>query len=537
MLNEVARLQIRPIFLEAARLPRVHFYTSSTDKFLQARLIFDQAGLILRHFRGHTEPYEEDYSLTKEDLLQFAVDQVKESTNDRHSLFFVEDTSLRIEALSAENTDFPGLQVKEWFQRTSFESLEHEISKNGGNREATVKSDIALYVPGLPQAIFFHGETRGAVAPSPSEVSTSVRYPWLSNQTFNGWFIPEGASRRLSEMDFETSVQYDFRIKALTKLVDRLEENVAIQEARQERKIQASVVETPKQVSLFETETIPVFVVIGATCAGKTTFAENAYFHSDFRQVEASSVMRFLNSSAKTNLGSDALEAAVRTFEEKGEDVVARTIVKYFGQEGDRGIVVTGFRHIPELLRFLTHWPNMKVVYVEADERIRFERHLVRGRYHDAQTLEEFRKLSDDQSSLGLIENARQLADVVILNEDTEAAFKDSVVTVLENRQNSNVTRLSKFRARTTSKIYRILTVLRDKTITTSREISDELSRRGDHMETRNVNWVLSQAPTLADRYENPGEQINYQITDAGRYFIRYIDERVKSELDEESGP
>src|SRR5438876_562490 len=129
-------------FLQGDRQLEVHFYTSNLAKFLQARLLFERAGLLLRHFRAHTEPYAENYELGKEELLRRAINEVAQRVAGK-PLFFVEDTSLRIEALSNGKEDHPGLRVKEWFQQTSFEALDKELLSRGSDRRATVKSDIA----------------------------------------------------------------------------------------------------------------------------------------------------------------------------------------------------------------------------------------------------------------------------------------------------------------------------------------------------------------------------------------------------------
>src|ERR1700738_2469552 len=123
------------------RLLSVYFYTSNTDKLLQARLIFARNGYQLRNFTISREPYDEDYSLPTEEMLSKALHQISARYNVR-SIFFVEDTSLRIEALS-DDVDFPGLQVKEWFSSTSFAEVDRQISLRGGNRSAVVRSDIA----------------------------------------------------------------------------------------------------------------------------------------------------------------------------------------------------------------------------------------------------------------------------------------------------------------------------------------------------------------------------------------------------------
>jgi inosine/xanthosine triphosphate pyrophosphatase family protein len=190
------------------RILNVYFYTSNPDKLFQARLMFVRSGYLLRHFTAHREPYDEDYSLPTEEMLTRAIQQVNAEFGIK-SLFFVEDTSLRLEALS-ESSDFPGLKVKEWFASCTFEEVDHLIQERGGDRRAIVKSDIALYVPTLSHVIVFHGETAGIVAPSPPAFSGSVQYPWLTPTTFNGWFIPDGATKRLGEMEFEESLGFDF---------------------------------------------------------------------------------------------------------------------------------------------------------------------------------------------------------------------------------------------------------------------------------------------------------------------------------------
>ena len=117
------------------------------------------SGYLLRHFTAHREPYDEDYSLPTGQMLTRAIQQVNAEFGIR-SIFFVEDTSLRLEALS-DSSDFPGLKVKEWFASSTFEEVDRLIKEKGGDRRAVVKSDIALYVPNLSHIVFFHGETAG----------------------------------------------------------------------------------------------------------------------------------------------------------------------------------------------------------------------------------------------------------------------------------------------------------------------------------------------------------------------------------------
>jgi hypothetical protein len=93
---------MRPEYGNALRFDRilnVYFYTSNADKLLQARLMFVRHGYNLRHYRGRREPYDEDYSLGSEQLLNRAIKQVNDEFGIK-SIFFVEDTTLRLEGLS-----------------------------------------------------------------------------------------------------------------------------------------------------------------------------------------------------------------------------------------------------------------------------------------------------------------------------------------------------------------------------------------------------------------------------------------------------
>ena len=146
---------MRPQYGNALRFDRVlnvYFYTSIAEKLLQAKLMFVRHGYHLRHYKGHREPYDEDYSLGTEQLLGRAIEQVSAEFGLR-SIFFVEDTSLRVEALSRGASDYPGLAVKEWFPSTSFETLDRQLLDSGNNRVAILKSDIALYILGVGHAL------------------------------------------------------------------------------------------------------------------------------------------------------------------------------------------------------------------------------------------------------------------------------------------------------------------------------------------------------------------------------------------------
>lgn len=328
------RANIRRSTLGSAVFPRrlkIYFYTSNLEKLLQARLLFRGQGQSLSHFRAHREPYEEDYSLGKEDLLRKAIAQVRNQFLVR-SVFFVEDTSIRIDALS-ENGDYPGLRAKEWFSETSFHELDALLKSKGNNRRVTVKSDIALHIPNLEEVFLFHGETRGSVAKDPPTFEANPQHPWLTPATFNGWLVPEGAKLPLGAMSFENSAEHDFRGKAIGGLLSFLRPlNAAAnlpssfftkdRGSFEPRKAEPYL---PHIFDLVEDDAPMVFCIIGHKCSGKTTASE--FIQSDFGGVlfEASEHLRATARDLGVEISSS--NAALEFLARHGQDIVARQII------------------------------------------------------------------------------------------------------------------------------------------------------------------------------------------------------------------
>lgn len=347
------------------RIMNVFFYTSNTTKLLQARLMFMRHGYDLRHFKGNREPYDENYALGTSALLTEAIRQVNEQFGIR-SVFFVEDTSLRIEALSAE-LDFPGLAVKEWFPSTSFEELDKKLIERNNDRRATVHSDIALYVPLLSSPIFFHGETHGLVATTNPQFEELAQYPWLTPNTFNGWFVPDGSLKRLGEMEFEESLEYDFRAKSIRALLSRLEELNAGLNLRPNFYTVRRPNAVLGQLSLIPEQSRFILLVVGSKCARKTTFSDHMAAYDSVSVYEASNVLRGI-AHEEGVIPNNSDEAFV-FLQTKGWDAVARRIAGYIEKSESRWNVVTGLRTPEELLFIKEGFPDCHTVFIDADAK------------------------------------------------------------------------------------------------------------------------------------------------------------------------
>ncbi len=513
------RLQYGDVF-RFNRLLKTFFYTSNADKLIQARLVFMRSGYQLSHYRSHQEPYDEDYSLDTKGLLGKALQQVS-GDFERRSVIFVEDTSVRIEALSDE-IDYPGIRVKEWFTDTSFEELDRQISLRGGDRRCIVKSDIALRLPSLSRPMFFHGETKGRVAADPPTFSASLQYPWLTPDTFNGWFIPEGSNRRLGEMEFEESLAFDFRAKALTSLIERLEEmNAVLNLGRSShivRQPSNGTAAIERQLSLLPADRRDVLIVMGHKCAGKSTFSD--FLTGNYRGVfalEGSTLLRQIAAEEGSQVSSSA--EAITFLEQRNWNVVAKRAADYIARENVDLNVVTGMRTVEEVLYLRSILPGARTVLVEADARTRFERHLKRARSDDARTFKEFLSLDEEQMQFGALRVAHEIADVVIRNDSDLSSYwrridelVGTIHTLPATRQNA-------------SELHRSLRALQFiGRAATCDEIAAASAAQGRSVRKYNNNRALKSVPEFAVRIEKRGELLRYRMSSRGTALTELLD-------------
>jgi len=522
MSDVINRPTPREIFLTKDRQIEVFFYTSNVSKYIQARVVFERAGLLLQHFRSKTEPYAEDYNEGKEHLLIRAIGQVLGGGLGSGSLFFVEDTSLRIEALSSQASDFPGLAVKEWFAGTSFLELDGLLKERGRDRRAEVKSDIALHVPGFSKPVFFSETTRGIVADTPPTFTEHLQYPWLTPETFNGWFIPDGSLRRLGEMELEESWRYDFRTRALESLISRLEEYTAILNLPSQAYSRRQSADSLKQLPLF---TGNVLIIVGHTCAGKTTFGDRAHDVHEYLHIEASAVVRMLQHESDLD-NSSTFEFAKKLLDEKGPDVVALKILQIYGSKFDKGVVITGFRTIEELELIKSHFPQARVLYIEASERTRFQRLLLRARSPNCRTIEDFREIDAQQWSFGLLRVAEDFADLRVVNEGGMKQFQMQIDAVLSGTYGVTGITIpgSPDKRLEVNQLLRCLRTLdgAGRPMSTD-EIDHETTATGSRIRHNNANKVLKRVPELARRLMLDGSRVRYEVLNSGRAYLRYM--------------
>ncbi|MEV7046151.1 non-canonical purine NTP pyrophosphatase [Amycolatopsis sp. NPDC051061] len=399
-------------------LTPIYFSTSNLGKLAQARLVMCQYGFEVNKLLGHSSEYSEPYGMEREAFLSAGLQEVVERAGSS-SIVFIEDTTVRIHALSNETMEFPGQETKEWFARTNHDALLTEIERNGGDRTATVRSDIALHVPGLDRFVFFFGSQTGAVADEPAQADGNVAYPWLGRRDFSSWFIPSGGTRPLAAMSYEESRRFDYREHCLRQVAARLQEYQAVGQSSpslfKKRKTRE-----PGQMSLVSDLYLDdLIVIVGKIGAGKTTIGRYLSMVHNLPHFEGSTLVKQV--AVRMNIdGQHGFDLADRLFATCGLDVVEREVVWPAFERGGGPIVYTGARTLEGLLylRKKAQETGLRCIvwHVDAPEMTRHIRVIERVRDGDNVAGHRFDADSARDTEYGAAKYADVIADCHIRN-------------------------------------------------------------------------------------------------------------------------
>lgn len=397
------------------------FFTSNPTKLAHARYLAESEPLEVLGFRQRTyhAAYEEPRIQSRADLLkasyESAVQQAKKARilSPRH-FFILEDTSVKIEALSSASDEVPGLDVKYWMREVTFASLDASIHVAGGNRKAVVRSDVLLHIPsyykklwGTDDYIVFTGEQSGTIVEQEAAFETNVMYPWLDNHTFNKWFRPDTAPGPLGSLSIAEANNFDFRKKSFEKLFQFLKARKLLR------------AEIPQRHLPLQSEVN--YIVCGYSCAGKTTASQHLARSYDYLHVEASDFMHLAyymrhDVPDHISIGNFAEQALIEK-----PHIAAEAIAKYLLADLDSPCVISGFRSIREIdwlvEKLGEHGKQFRIVFVRASEDVRFARMGDRNRSGDVKDMAHFRSRDNQQRRMGLDEIAADPRTIVWENE------------------------------------------------------------------------------------------------------------------------
>jgi len=402
----------------------ITFVTSNPAKLAHARYLCKRYDVNILQYKklfygiGYEEPRLFDRKRLLEESINDAISRWKKNvSNYGNRLFFIEDTSVRIDALSDENNEVPGVDIKYWIQSYNFHNLDTELKKRGNNRNVSVSSHLVLFLTNQLKKkiktdknfIVFKSTSYGTITCKEHEFQSQILYPWLDNKTFNKWFVPNGFNVPISMLEISDADKADFRRGAFEQLLKFLKENNEIKHY-------------PKYVFNNRLHFNPLYVVCGPTCAGKSTIGRFLLEKYDYYHIEASDFMSlkyFEMHGTKFSVDKNLFAAELLKVNPL---VVVENILNYIVSKNILdNFVITGFRTPNEVDNFFKIFPaqDMKLVYITADSSVRYIRWVNRQRDSVGYTPLKFSQINKLQEKMGLL-NIKAMKDAILFKNNQD---------------------------------------------------------------------------------------------------------------------
>ncbi|MBR4840727.1 MAG: AAA family ATPase [Paludibacteraceae bacterium] len=388
----------------------ITFITSNQTKLAHARYLCRDYDVNILQYKKlfYGVGYQEPRIYDRDELLKESFDDAMKRwknnvCNYGDRLFFIEDTSVRIDALSDEKNEVPGVDIKYWMMENSFDSLDKELRKRGNNRKVSVSSHIVLFLTDeLRERVntqekyrIFKSTSYGHIVEKEEPFETNILYPWLDNGSFNKWFVPSGFNVPISRLRIEDANEGDFRKGAFEEMLSYLSANDQIVKLHKKQKINPKI------------QYYTIFIVCGQTCSGKSTIGKYLVDKFDYYHIEASDFMTLhylethgTNSFIDKNLFAKAVLGV-------NPNYVVDQLLEYMQTNNiyDK-FIITGFRSNAEVEKFINEFPSQRihVIFFRADFETRCERWICRHRDNEKYTSERFKEIDNIQNAIGVQE-------------------------------------------------------------------------------------------------------------------------------------
>lgn len=172
----------------------------------------------------------------------------------------------------------------------------------------------------------------------------------------------------------------------------------------------------------------------GTLCSGKDTVAEYLIKRKGFSHISLSQILREL--AMENNVGNNMEE--LTSF---GNELASKFESGYLAKLAlervvpGRNVIISSIRQ-PAEIEILKTASEFKMIFVDADIEIRFERLRGRGRAGDSETLEDFARLEgfqSDGSSGGMnLNECMKMADYLIENNGSMSEYEEKIEDVIK---------------------------------------------------------------------------------------------------------
>lgn len=503
-------------------MTEITFITSNIAKLAHAKHLCREYDINILHYKkffygkGYDEPRIYDRKKLLEDSINDAIKRWKKNvSNSGNRLFFIEDTSVKISAFSDNEIEVPGVDIKYWMQEHDFAKLDSELKAKGNDRRVSISSHIILFLTNEIKEtlksdkdhLIFSSTSHGTIIEEEKTFDSQILYPWLDNKTFNKWFVPEGFGIPISMIDISEADKVDFRRGAFEKMLSFLEEHKAIRN-------------TPKEPVNHKLRFNPIFIICGPTCAGKSSagkllLEKNGYYH-----IEASDFMslRYLEThGTKFSIDKNIFAAELLKVD---PHVVVDSVLDFIkSKKNINNFVVTGFRTPTEISHFNKIFPSYdtKLIYIDCDLPIRYNRWKMRQRDALEYTFEKFAVINKLQEEMGL-QKIKEIEGVIRYNNVKNgldlffSEFQDKIIGTDFITKNIEIDFIKNVKMVSLEKSILIVLAMEYKKNESSYYTTTEISHLiNDKFEkfTKNKNNI--------SRYFNQAYYPNYEIRREGR--------------------
>jgi adenylate kinase family enzyme/inosine/xanthosine triphosphate pyrophosphatase family protein len=510
----------------------ITFITSNQTKVAHARYLCKGYDVNILQYKklfygvGYNEPRIYD----RRELLQRSFDDAlrrweKNVAGSGNRLFFIEDTSVRIDALSDEKNEVPGVDVKYWMQAINFTSLDKLLREHGNNRKVSVSSHVILFLTdSLKEKVgtkdrykVFTSTSNGNIVEHEQQIETQILYPWLDNKTFNKWFVPDGYSLPISLLKIEDADNGDFRKGAFQQMLRFLKENGQIESS-------------PKPMPDLRLQFDDIFVVCGPTCSGKSTIGKYLVDNYGYYHIEASDFMTLRyheTHGAKSQIDKHKFAAEVLNIDPLF--VVDKVLDYLYVREIYDKFVITGFRTVNEVSSFMKRFisAKLKLIYLNADFDTRFKRWVLRKRDTDTYTQERFEKIDLLQKGMGVTDISRMIGTKNLDNNWDGLKYLytsfdkviDAEKTKIQHRNEETLCQLDNISLEKAILITLALIYQEDETkYVTTTEISKQINHifKKSKKNKNNVSRYFNQSYSLYFDVKKEGRKIKYKISPIG---------------------
>jgi len=194
--------------------------TSSITKFEHIRFLCSLNGVVANRIPCEYPEAQED---EMEAQLRFATNAVRKKLPYPEAFYIIEQTAVYFDSYGPRSKR-PGFYFKHWWRSKKMSEFKHLASSDP---RARIESGVALLIS-QHDPILFLNQQRGHISFEGSIRAENKKYPWLSSEDFNLYFVPEGTNFVYNSMTLPAFLKHDFRRPNIEKVCERLSEYEAI---------------------------------------------------------------------------------------------------------------------------------------------------------------------------------------------------------------------------------------------------------------------------------------------------------------------